>query len=355
VDEFIDQPRALRSSDSFNQKAIDEWLKEKVDGLEGSPEVFQFRGGASNLTYLIKYSNREFVMRRPPPGHKAKSAHDMGREFRVMSALRPYYPYVPQMIAFCNDSQVLGSEFYVMERLKGIILRRNLPQGMASGKMLAGELCRSVFDKLVELHQVDVEKAGLSDLGRGKGYVKRQVEGWSDRYTKSKTWNVPNFRYVMDWLKNNQPDDVKICLIHNDFRFDNVVLNPENHGEIVGVLDWEMATLGDPLMDLGGALAYWVESSDDFLMRYLRRQPSHLEGMMKRIEIVEYYGEKTGLKIENWNFYQVFGLFRLGVIIQQIYYRYHHDQTDNPAFRSFWFFVNYLHWRCRKIIKKGAL
>jgi len=357
-EQFIDQAKTLRDSDAFDIQAVHDWLKAQGNDYgDDLPEVKQFSGGASNLTYHLKYAdqydNNDLILRRPPAGHKAAGAHDMKREYSIMARLKPVYPFVPKMIAFCDDQSVVGSDFYVMERMRGIIPRGNLPKGMTLSKEQARELCISVFDKLIDLHQVDYQANGLDDLGKGAGYVQRQVEGWSGRYTKSKTWNVPGFKKTMAWLQRNMPADVKTCIIHNDYRMDNVVLNPDNPGEIIGVLDWEMATLGDPLMDLGGALAYWVEAGDDALMRSIRRQPSHLPGMLTRQEIVDYYCDKMGLDAKLWPFYEVFGLFRLAVIVQQIYYRYHHKQTDNPAFKNFWFFVHYLNWRCNRIIKNA--
>jgi len=358
-EQYVDQPKALRDSDAFDIAAVHNWLNAQGLNLGSElPEVKQFSGGASNLTYQLSYVGpqpRDLILRRPPAGHKAASAHDMLREYNVMAQLKPVYPYVPEMLAFCDDHSVIDCDFYVMEKLVGIIPRGNLPKGMTLETSQARALCLSVIDKLIDLHQVDYQQAGLESLGKGEGYVQRQVAGWSKRFVQSKTWNVPGFKKTMQWLAEHQPADVKTCIIHNDYRMDNVVLNPENPGDIIGVLDWEMATLGDPLMDLGGALAYWVQADDDFLMRSIRRQPSHLPGMLTRNEIVEYYCDKMNLDKSMWPFYEVFGLFRLAVIVQQIYYRYHHKQTDNPAFKNFWLFVHYINWRCKKIIKASDL
>jgi aminoglycoside phosphotransferase (APT) family kinase protein len=214
-------------------------------------------------------------------------------------------------------------------------------------------LCQGVIDKLIELHQVDARAAGLENLGKGAGYVKRQIEGWSDRYDKSKTWNVPRWRRVRRWLRDHLPDDVATVIIHNDFRFDNVVLDANDPLKIIGVLDWEMATLGDPLMDLGNSLAYWVQADDDRFHQMLRRQPTHLPGMLTRREVVDYYCQRMQLRPDNWTFYEVYGMFRLAVIVQQIYYRYHHRQTRNPAFRNFWLFNQYLHWRSGRAIRRA--
>jgi aminoglycoside phosphotransferase (APT) family kinase protein len=277
----------------------------------------------------------------------------MGREFRIQSALKPVYPYVPKMIALCTDESVIGSEFYVMERLNGLIPRRNLPRGVDTSEATVRKLCLAWLDALIALHQVDYKAAGLEALGKGAGYTRRQIEGWSERYTKARTWNVPSGKRVMGWLRENIPSVERICVTHNDFRFDNLVLAPNDPTRIIGVLDWELATLGDPLMDLGNSLAYWVEEGDDFLMKSVRRQPTHLKGMLTRKEVVDTYCARMGFQPESWTFYEVYGLFRLSVIAQQIYFRYHHKQTRNPAFKNFWFFVNYLHWRSRRAIKRA--
>jgi len=246
--------------------------------------------------------------------------------------------------------------FGVRRRLGVHDLRRDLPDGMTLGEQDARTLCENFLDVLVRLHAVDPDEAGLESLGRGEGYVARQVGGWSDRYRLARTDNVGDYERVMKWLDEQQPEDVATCVIHNDFRLDNVVLAPDNPLEVVGVLDWEMATLGDPLMDLSGALAYWIQADDDPPFRAARRQPSDLPGMMTRAEIVEAYAARTGLAVspEQWRFYEVFGLFRLGVIAQQIYYRYHHGQTTNEAYARFLPMTIYLEERCNRLIDEAS-
>jgi len=347
-----DGARAVREEDAFDVPAMDRWLRQHTELPAGLPEVKQFSGGASNLTYLLRYDGHDLILRRPPAGTKAKSAHDMGREYRIQAGLKPVFPYVPTMVAHCNDNAVIGSDFYVMERVVGTIPRTS-DLGVDLTPDQTRQLCYTLIDTLVDLHAVDADAAGLTDLGRGEGYVVRQVKGWSDRYRKAKTWNVPSYERVMAWLAENQPADVRTCVIHNDFRLDNVVLAPDDPLRVVGVLDWELATLGDPLMDLGGALAYWVQADDDWAFRRFRLQPSDVPGMLSRDELVAYYAERSGLKPENWAFYEVFGLFRLAVIAQQIYYRYHHKQTRNPRFKGFWVPVNLLERRCRRIMRQA--
>jgi aminoglycoside phosphotransferase (APT) family kinase protein len=245
---------------------------------------------------------------------------------------------------------VIGVDFYVMRRVAGLIPRARLPEGMRLDPAACASLCRHVIDRLADLHAVDVHSVGLGSLGKGPGYARRQIEGWSARYRKARTWNVPTLRAVMAWLRENTPDDVATCVIHNDYRLDNVVLDPSEPTRVVGILDWEMATIGDPLMDLGNSLAYWVQADDDVVRRSTRRQPTHLPGMLTRHEVVEHYCVRTGRAPRNWAFYEVYGLFRLAVIVQQIYYRYHHRQTRNPAFRRFWTLPWYFDWRCRRLI-----
>jgi aminoglycoside phosphotransferase (APT) family kinase protein len=347
----LDQPGPLRPEDAFDVAAVHRWLGERVESLASVevPEVRQFSGGASNLTYLLRYPGRDVVLRRPPAGHKAATAHDMGREFRVQRQLKAVFRYVPEVLALCTDESVIGSTFYVMARIEGLILRGNLPAGVSLPPKEARALGLRAIDCLVELHQVDPVAAGLGDLGRGAGYVGRQVAGWTARLRQSHTDNVPTFDSVMEWLVIRQPADVATCLIHNDFRLDNLVLDSDMR--VVGVLDWEMATLGDPLMDIGGVLAYWIQADDDEVLRTFKRQPTDIPGMPTRAEVASYYSAQTGLTVDDWTFYEVFGLFRLAVIMQQIYYRYYHGQTTNPAFKDFWFLVTYLDDRCRSFIR----
>jgi aminoglycoside phosphotransferase (APT) family kinase protein len=352
----VEDGREVREEDSFDVMAVATWLRENApqilqEKLDSTPQVKQFSGGASNLTYLLAYKDRELILRRPPHGTKAASAHDMRREYRIQQALAPVYPYVPKMVALCTDEQVIGGDFYVMERINGSILRGRIPPSLGLDEGSTRQLCVSAVERLVQLHQADPAHAGLTDIGKGPGYVRRQVEGWSERYKAAHTWNVPSFARVMAWLSEHQPDDVAQTIVHNDFRFDNLILAPEDPQQIVGVLDWELATVGDPLMDLGGALAYWVQADDDRIMRALRRQPTDAPGMLTRQEVVELYCERTGLRVEDWAFYEVFGLFRLATIVQQIFKRYHLRQTRNRAFRHYWLAVRYLDRRCLGIIR----
>ena len=347
----VDKANQVRQGEELAIETIDPWLKQQGIELTGRPSVTQYSGGASNWTYCLGYDNKELILRRAPEGTKAKGAHDMGREYRLQKALKPVYRYVPEMLAFCDDTSVLSTDFYVMEKLTGIIPRKNLPRGLSTTKTQTETLCKNVLDCMIELHKVDYKTAGLDKLAKGEGYIQRQISGWSERFRNAKTWNVPSGKFVINWLENNMPATERICLTHNDFRFDNVVLSADDYTQVIGVLDWELATLGDPLMDLGNTLAYWVEAGDDFLAQSTRRQPTHLDGMMTRQQVVDYYLAKMEIDCDDFTFYEVYGLFRLAGIVQQIYYRYHHKQTNNPAFKQFWIFVHYLLWRCKKAIK----
>jgi aminoglycoside phosphotransferase (APT) family kinase protein len=348
--------RPVREEDAFDVPAVAAWLREHADPelgaeLDGTPEVRQFSGGASNLTYLLRYPTRDLILRRAPRGTKAKGAHDMGREFRIQHQLKPVFPYVPAMVGFCEDDRVIGADFYVMERVDGIV-----PRGDMAGDSLtpeqARQLCLNMIDVLVELHSVDPVEAGLAALGKGAGYVGRQVGGWSARYRNARTDDAPAFEEAMAWLAENQPDDVRTCVIHNDFKMDNLVFDRADPTRVVGVLDWEMATLGDPLMDLGGDLAFWVEADDDEEFQLFRRVPTHLPGMISRAEFVERYCARMGIGLtpEQWRFYEIFGLFRLAVISQQIYYRYFHKQTSNELFALFGPAVHIAERRIRRLL-----
>ena len=342
----------VRDEDAFDVEAVRAWLAGHGCALDGDIAVQQFAGGASNLTYSLRTADQDLILRRPPAGQKAKGAHDMGREYRIQAALKEPFGLVADMVAFCEDPDVIGSDFYVMRRLDGVIPRRDFPPGVQLAEPDVRRLCTHALDVLIALHRVDAERAGLADLGKGTGYVERQVSGWSTRFRNARTEDVGDYEAVMAWLAAEQPDDVGNCLIHNDFRFDNLVLDRDDPTRVLGVLDWEMATLGDPLMDLGGTLAYWVQDDDDEFFRQFRRQPTNLPGMLSRAEVVDYYCAATGHEItpERWRFYEVYGLFRLGVIAQQIYYRYFHGQTHNEAYAVFGPAARYLEQRCRQII-----
>jgi aminoglycoside phosphotransferase (APT) family kinase protein len=352
----IDRPVPVRQGEDLDLKPVETFLKEAIPGLEGDLVVEQFPSGFSNLTYLIRVGSRELVLRRPPFGRKAKTAHDMGREYRVMSALNPVFPYCPKPLAYSEDEGVMGCPFYVMERFNGIILRKKLPKGLSFTPDQMRTLCENLLDVHCELHSVDYRKIGLEGLGKPQGYVKRQVEGWSERYRAARTPDAPDFEDVMAWLHVKMPPDYpRPALIHNDYKFDNVVLDPVDPLKIIGVLDWEMATIGDPLMDLGNSLGYWVQADDPQDIQAAGMLPTNLPGALTRREMVERYAEKSGIAIDNFDFYQCFGIFRIVVILQQIYYRYYHGQTKDERFKMLIFGVHIAGEAARQITKQSSL
>ncbi|MEW6666423.1 MAG: phosphotransferase family protein [Thermodesulfobacteriota bacterium] len=353
---LTDQPARVRQGEELDVKAVETFLKDRIPGLSGGVVVEQFPSGYSNLTYLIRIGARELVLRRPPFGRKAKTAHDMGREFRILSALQPVYPYGPRPLVYMEDETVLGSPFYVMERIRGIILRRDLPAGLEFTPDQMRTLCERLLQVHLELHSIDYRAVGLAGFGKPEGYVRRQVEGWSERYRQARTPDAPAFEQVMQWIHERMPpDSPKPAIIHNDFKLDNVVLNPENPLEIIGVLDWEMATIGDPLMDLGCSLGYWIQRDDPPDLLAVRRFPTHLPGVPTRAEVALRYAEKAGIAIDHLDFYVCFGFFRLAVIVQQIYYRFYHGQTRDERFKPLILSVQTLERAALRIVNAGGL
>lgn len=354
MEQFIDEARAVRSGEELDAAKLDIFLKDMIPGLDGALTIEQFPSGFSNLTYLVRVGDRELVLRRPPFGSKVKAAHDMGREFRVLSALHPVYQPAPKPLLYCTDLDVIGAPFYVMQRIKGAILRSKKPEGFACRPDLVRRCCASFVDNLVRLHEVDYEAIGLADLRREGSFVQRQVDGWISRYHGSETDEIPAIEQTAAYLKDNCPADVAVVFIHNDYKFDNIVLDPNDLTRIIGVLDWEMCTIGDPLMDLGVVLSYWNEGDDPSLgvvPCFLTCEP----GGMKRREVAEEYAVRTGRDISNLKFYYVFGLLKLAVIIQQIYYRYKQGLTKDDRFGGLIFAVATLGMAAVKTIEGGEI
>ncbi|HDZ23883.1 MAG TPA: phosphotransferase family protein [Desulfobacteraceae bacterium] len=352
--DVADRPTKVRQGEELDVTTIEEFLKDNIEGLHGTLEIGQFPSGFSNLTYMIRVGKTELVLRRPPFGTKAKTAHDMGREYRILSALHPVFPYVPRPFVYTEDTSIMGCPFYVMERIQGIILRKDLPKGLEMSPEDARRLCENLIDLHHELHSIDYKEVGLADFGRPEGYVKRQVEGWSHRYLAAKTEDAPDCERIMEWLAENMPPErARPSIIHNDYKLDNLVLDPENPLKIIGILDWEMATIGDPLMDLGCSLAYWVEKNDPPELQSIRLMPTNIPGALTRKELVARYSEKLGVSIDNFDFYFCFGLFRLAAIAQQIYYRYYHGQTKDERFKMLIFAVHNLEKTAIRVIEQA--
>ena len=334
---IIDQATQVREGEGIDAFALAEYLKQEILELADKIEILQFPSGYSNLTYQIKaYSKGKalyLVLRRPPIGAKVDKGHDMEREYKMLSAIHPVFPKCPRPFAYCSDPAVIGAPFFIMEKLSGVILRKATPSGLDFSQNQVRKLCENLTDSLVEIHSIDVKAAGLDSFGKPEGYVKRQVEGWAARYRKARTEDAPDCEPLMDWLADKMPkDSLNPAIVHNDYKMDNLVLDPSDPAKITGVLDWEMATYADPLMDLGNGLAYWVEEKDPDEMQMVRTMPTNLPGAMTRKEIILRYGEKTGRDVSNFEWYYCFGLFRLIVIAQQIYNRYFHGITSNKRF-----------------------
>jgi len=329
----IDRSSSVRQGEELPVETLSEYLSANLSGISGPLIVEQFPSGFSNLTYLLRAGDRELVLRRPPVGAKIKSAHDMSREYRILSHLYPIYHKVPRPLLFCEDESILGAPFYVMERVTGIILRAQQPKGIDLGPELMRRLSQAFIENLAEIHELDYEAAGLGDLGSPQGYVKRQVEGWTKRYFNARTDDVPEIEKLAEWLDQNLPaDSERSGLIHNDYKYDNLVLAPDDLGRVIAVLDWEMATIGDPLMDFGTSLGYWVETDDPEEWQRYGFGLTSLPGSFTRTELLEHYTQRTGRRVDDPVFYFAYGLLKIAVIVQQIYFRYQKGLTRDPRF-----------------------
>jgi aminoglycoside phosphotransferase (APT) family kinase protein len=353
--DWIDRPKPVRPGEELDTDRLEAYLSEHVPDLDGPVTVEQFPSGHSNLTYLLHAGDQEFVLRRPPFGAKIKTAHDMGREYHILSHLVDVYPRGPRPLLYCADESVLGAPFYVMERLTGVILRASAPAGLELPPALMRRLSENFVDNLVEIHGLDYEAAGLVDLGRPAGYVRRQIEGWTRRYHNARTDDIPDVERVAAWLAEHMPPEAGASLIHNDYKYDNLVLDPEDLSRIVGVLDWEMATVGDPLMDLGTTLGYWVDPDDPTELRSLAFSLTTLPGNLNRRELAQRYAEQGGLDLSNILFYYVYALFKIAVIVQQIYARYKAGLTKDERFAMMGYVVQMLGKAAVLAIEKGRI
>ena len=329
-----DPTAPVRPGEELDVETLEPLLHTHFPGETGPLIVRQYPSGHSNLTYSVQLGPRDMVLRRPPFGSKVKSAHDMGREFRVLSKLHAHYPPAPHVLLFCDDASVLGAPFYLMEPIHGIILRRDVAPGLDFSQETARRLSESFLDNLALLHSLDYDTIGLADLGKPQGYLERQVRGWIERYHGSETHDIPEIAPIISWIQQHMPTSGGAALIHNDYKYDNVVLDPNDLTNIIGVLDWEMCTIGDPLTDLGSALAYWIDASDPPEMLETRWGPTTYPGSLTRAQLVHRYALKTGRDVSNLPFYLAFARFKIAVIVQQIYYRYHQGLTHDERFAS---------------------
>lgn len=326
--------RDVRAGEELDLRRLEPFLRGHFPAETGPLAVKQFPSGHSNLTYLVTLGVRELVLRRPPFGSKVKTAHDMGREFRVLSKLNNVYPLAPKVLLYCDHDSVLGAPFYIMERIHGVILRQTTPTGYDFSADRAKRLSESFIDNLARLHSLDYAAIGLADLGKPQGYLERQVRGWIERYHGSKTHEFSEAERMFAWMQQHLPAASGAALIHNDYKYDNVILDPNDITRIIGVLDWEMCTTGDPLSDLGTTLAYWIEAGDPDELKALRWAPTDYPGTLTRAELAERYAQETGRDVSDIAFYLAFAYFKIAVIVQQIYYRYHQGLTKDERFAS---------------------
>ena len=296
-------------------------------------EIEQFPAGHSNLTYLVRSGGWEAVLRRPPLGPVAPRAHDMPRECRILERLHPVFPLAPRPYLFCDDESVIGAPFYLMERRQGVLLDVEFPPGWAPDQTLHQAMSESLVQTLVELHAVDWQSAGLGEIGRPAGYLERQVRGWIDRHQRAQTREIAEVEPLTRWLIQRIPLSPPPAMIHNDFKLNNVLLAPEDPRRLRAVLDWEMATVGDPLSDLATTLVYWSEPGDAELMGGLKSVTAEA-GFLRRQDVIDLYQRSSGRDLRDFAFYQAFATFKVAVICQQIYYRWSRGQTDDPRFKD---------------------
>lgn len=328
---LIDAPAAVRDGEALPLDALRAWWTETVRPV-GPLEVEQFPRGFSNLTYLVRAGGDEFVLRRPPFGVKPGVAHDVLREGRLLAALRPAYPHVPAIVALCEDAGVIGAPFFVMERVRGLILRGAVPSALAFDTTQLRALSAATVHTLVGLHAVDWRVPGLESLGRPDGYVERQVVGWSKRWSAARTGDVASIERVAAWLAAHAPGPGDAALVHNDLKFDNLVLDPADPTRVRAVLDWEMATIGDPRLDLATTLGYWIEANDPPPLLQLGLGITSLPGNWTRQDVVAAYETASGRSVGDPVWLFAFGVFKVAVIAQQIYARYVAGHTRDPRF-----------------------
>jgi len=348
---MLDQATTIRPGEELPLSDLQNYLQKALDGFDAIKAIQQFPGGYSNLTYLVQTNQGDYVLRRPPIGANIKSAHDMGREYRVLSLLQPVYQKIPEPILYCEKEDIIGAPFYLMERVEGVILRAKPPKNVSLTPELMRGLSKAAIDNLVQLHRLDIEKTGLAQLGKPEGYIERQIHGWIKRYYKAETDTIESMNEVAEWMQHHLPEPQPPALIHNDYKYDNLVLHPENLIEIRAVLDWEMTTVGDPLMDLGTTLGYWSEPEDVKNVPLAASNLTYLPGNFSRREVVNYYGEQSGRDVSNILFYYVYGAFKIAVIVQQIYARYKKGLTQDARFANLGQAVQYFGNTARKAIE----
>jgi aminoglycoside phosphotransferase (APT) family kinase protein len=351
----FDQAKSVRPGEELPLPALAAYLQRELSKPNAPLQVQQFPSGHSNLTYLLTFGEQELVLRRPPFGSKVKNAHDMGREFTILQKLAGIGAKVPKPLLYCEDEALMGAKFYVMERVKGVILRKTPPPGLVLTPALTTSLCEAFIDALSELHAIDYQACGLGAFGNPEGFVQRQVAGWSKRYLDAKTEEVAEIEELMRWFPANLPPAQAGTIIHNDYKYDNLVLDPTDITKIIAILDWEMSALGDPLMDLGTALCYWVEAKDPKPLQEVGFGPTAIPGSFTRRQLAERYRERSGRDIGHILFYYSFGLFKTAVVVQQIYYRFKQGLTKDPRFAHFHLITKLMAQQASQALSTGEL
>lgn len=325
----------LRSGEELNLDSLSDYLRGRIEGVERGISVEQFPSGHSNLTYLLRAGDREYVLRRGPLGPVAPKAHDMAREFRVLQAIHPHFPEAPNVYLVCEDPTILGAVFFLMERRKGTILREETPAAISAVPNYAAMISEAVVQGMARLHAIDIRNSGLVALGKPEGFLERQVHGWADRWRRAETEPLPPMDEVVRWLERRLPASPAPTIVHNDYKLDNVMLGAGAPGRIEAVLDWEMATVGDPLADLGLTLCYWSWASAPALGAHPLPALTSQAGWHTRDQFASRYAELTGRDLTHLGYYEVLGIFKLAVILQQIYFRFRRGQTQDQRFRDF--------------------
>ncbi len=325
----------VRPDERFDEARLTDFLRGKLPGSENPLSVRQFGGGAANLTYWLNYGSHEYVLRRPPLGPVAPTAHDMSREYRVLSVLHQVFPYAPRAYLFCDSPDVIGAPFFVMERRHGVVVRRSLPPEYADFPDAPRQMSEALVDALADFHAVDYRAVGLETLGKPSGFITRQIEGWYGRWQKAHDDPLPEMEAVYGWLHDHLPPESAPSLVHNDYKLDNVMLAVDDPGRMVAIFDWDMCTLGDPLADLGALLTYWTEPDDPPFLQMTAMMPVGDRRFLTRAELVERYATRSGRDVSHIRFYHTLGLYRLVVICAQIYIRYRRGQTQDQRFENF--------------------
>jgi aminoglycoside phosphotransferase (APT) family kinase protein len=328
----LDVAAEVRPDERFDEASLEAYLRRRLPELRGPFSVQQFRGGHANLTYLVRIGDGELVLRRPPLGPVAPKSHDMAREHRALEALAPLYPFAPRPLLLCEDLSIIGAVFFAMERRRGIVIRQEWPAELGDDRALRRRIGFAVIDGLADLHRIDVARPEIAALGKPEGFVRRQVEGWYERWQRARTRDLPVMDDLCRWLADRMPQSDAVGVVHNDWKLDNAMLSVEDPGCLVAVFDWDMTTLGDPLVDLGTFLSYWAQAGDE-TPRGTGVTVSALPGFPTREELADRYRARTGADLAALPWYETFGLFKTAVVLEQIYVRFVRGQTRDERFK----------------------